>query len=280
MNIILPPGNFYGDRRRTQDLSGIRLTENSYTRGFVIPRHAHESAFFGMVIEGGYQETYDTRSRECTPDTLVFHPPGELHSERHYDVVVRIFSFEPTRQLLERVRQYSAALDGPRVFEAGPVVRLAARLYAEFRADDPIARLAMEGLALELLASSCRHFGRVAGRTPPAWLRTARDLLNDRCTENLGLEDIAQEVGVHPAHLARSFRQHFHCTMGEYLRGLRIGRARQLLATSDTSLAEIALALGYADQSHFTATFKRLTGATPGAFRKASRAQSRRNAQP
>jgi AraC family transcriptional regulator len=280
MNLILPPGSFYGDRRRTQQFSGIRLTENAYAPAFVIPRHAHQSAFFGMVIEGGYQENYDTRSRECIPDTLVFHPAGELHSERHHDVVVRIFSVEPTRQLLERVREYSGALDGPRVFQAGPLVRLAARLYAEFRADDPVARLAMEGLALELLAGACRRPEPTADRTPPAWLRRARDLLNDRCAENLGLEEIAREVGVHPAHLARTFRRHFHCTAGDYQRQVRIGRARQMLATSDTPLAEVALSLGYADQSHFTSAFKRHTGATPGAFRKASRAQSRRDAQP
>jgi AraC family transcriptional regulator len=280
MNPILPPGRYYGDRRRTQQIPGIRLTENSYAPSFAIPRHAHQSAFFGMVIEGAYQENYDSRSRECTPDTLVFHPAAEVHSEKHHDVVVRIFSVEPTGQLLDRVRDYAGALDGPRVFQAGPLVGLAARLYAEFSTDDPLASLAMEGLALELLAAAGRHREPATGRTPPAWLRRARDLFRDRCAENLGLGDIAREVGVHPAHLARTFRQHFRCTTGDYQRGVRIGRARQLLAASDAPLVEISLALGYADQSHFTAAFKRLTGATPAAFRKASRAQSRRDAQP
>jgi AraC family transcriptional regulator len=233
-----------------------------------------------MVIEGGYRENYDARSRECTPDTLVFHPTGEVHSEQHHDVVVRIFNVEPTRQLLERVREYSGVLDGPQVFQAGPLLRLAARLYAEFRANDPIARLAMEGLSLELLADACRQPEPAAERSPPAWLRRARDLLNDRCTEDFSLQDVAQEVGAHPAHLARMFRRHFHCTAGEYQRGVRLDRARQLLATSDTPLVQIALALGYADQSHFTAAFKRHTGVTPGAFRRVSRAQSRRDAQP
>jgi AraC family transcriptional regulator len=279
MNLILPPGSFYGKRCRAQHLPGIRLTEHSYTPAFVIPRHAHQSAFFGMVIEGGYHETYGARSRECTPDTLVFHPAGELHSEQHHDVVVRIFNVEPTPQLLERVREYSGTLDGPRAFPARPLVRLVARLYAEFGTDEPLARLTMEGLVLELLAAADRVPEPAADRAAPAWLRRARDLLNDRCAEDLGLEVIAREVGVHPAHLARTFRQHFHCTTGDFQRRLRIGRARQLLATSDTPLVEIALALGYTDQSHFTAAFKRLTGATPGAFRRASRAQSGRDAQ-
>jgi AraC family transcriptional regulator len=278
MNITLAPGSYYGDRQRTRQLPGIRLTENAYAPAFVIPRHAHESAFFGMVLEGGYRENYGTRSRECTPDTLVFHPAGEVHSERHDDVVVRIFSVEPAPRLLDRVREYSGALDCARVFQAGPLLRLAARLYTEFWAADASASLAMEGLALELIAGASRHREPATGRTPPAWLRTARELLNDRCTEQLGLGDIARSVGVHPAHLARMFRRHFRCTAGDYQRKVRIDRARQLLAASDTPLVEVALALGFTDQSHFTAAFKRHTGATPGAFRKASRAQRRRQA--
>ncbi len=112
-----------------------------------------------MVLEGGYQENYDTRTRECTPCTLIFHPAGEVHSERHHDVVVRIFSIEPTQELLIRVREYSGTLDGPQAFQAGLLVRLAARLHAEFRDNDPLAPLAMEGLALEILVAACRHPG-------------------------------------------------------------------------------------------------------------------------
>ena len=130
-----------------------------------------------------------------------------------------------------------------------------------------------------LLASACRHPRTALGRKPPTWLRRATDLLRDRCTENVSLQEIAREIGVHPAHLARTFRQHHHCTAGDYQRRARIDRARHLLSMSDDPLVEIALALGYADQSHFTAAFKRQTGATPGAFRKASRAQSQRSAQ-
>jgi AraC family transcriptional regulator len=279
MNLILAPGNFYGTRQKTRQLPEIRLTENAYGPSFVIPRHAHESAFFGIVLEGGYQETYGTRSRECTPDSVVFHPAGELHSERHYEAVVRIFSVEPSTRLLQRMHEYSPMLDGPLVFHDGPLVRLASRLYAEFRAADPAASLAAEGLTLEFLTGVCRHHEPAPDRTPPPWLQKACELLRERCAESLGLEYIAREVGVHPAHLARTFRRHLRCTVGDYQRRARIGRARQLLAASDTPLVEIALTLGYVDQSHFTAAFKRQTGVTPGAFRNASGAQSWYDAQ-
>jgi AraC family transcriptional regulator len=93
-------------------------------------------------------------------------------------------------------------------------------------------------------------------------------MLQDQFAENLSLQEIACAVGVHPAHLARSFRQHFHCTVGDYLRNLRIEQSRHVLATSDTPLSEIALDMGYSDQSHFTTAFKRHTGISPGQYRK------------
>jgi AraC family transcriptional regulator len=68
-----------------------------------------------------------------------------------------------------------------------------------------------------------------------------------------------------------SFRQHFHCTVGDYVRRLRVEYAIHLLSTSDMSAAWIAHTVGFADQSHFCRTFKRLTGMTPLQFQKISR---------
>jgi AraC family transcriptional regulator len=59
--------------------------------------------------------------------------------------------------------------------------------------------------------------------------------------------------------------------MGEYLRRLRIGRAARQLAESETPLAEIALAAGFADQSHFSNVFRRQTGMSPSSFRRSVR---------
>lgn len=246
----------------------------------MIPRHAHESAFLALVIEGGYQEYYDSRSRQCLPSELIFHPAGEVHSEKHYDAVVRIFNVEPARQLLGEIRDYAGVLNGPQVFQAGPLVRLTARLFAEFQGNDSLAQLAMEGLALELLVGVCRRSDARGDSNPPKWLRRASDILNDRFAESVGLADLAHEVGVHPAHLARTFRRYYRCTPGDYLRAIRIKRAQQLLSTTKASLAQVALSVGFADQSHFTANFKRHTGLTPAAYRNDSTcAQNRRNAQ-
>ena len=89
--------------------------------------------------------------------------------------------------------------------------------------------------------------------------------------EPLSLTGLARTVGVHPVHLARSFRHVHACSVGEYLRRMRVGFAERELASSDAPLSDVALRAGFCDQSHFSRTFKRLTGSTPAVWRSAVR---------
>jgi AraC family transcriptional regulator len=269
----LPAGAFYGTISSSRRVRGIRLTESLYSKAIQIPRHSHESAYFGLVLEGGYAETYGTRQRDCVPSTLLLHPADEVHSERHDDVVVRIFNIEFSGDWHARIPEYPAALQTPGFFRSGTLVRLARRLYGEFLNEDALSPLAIEGLTLEILAAVCRQHGRATKSQVPPWLEHVKDLLHDLHREDLSLETIAQAVDVHPAHLCRTFRRHYHCTIGDYVRDIRIEQARRSLAESETPLCEIALAVGYSDQSHFATAFKRQTGVTPSQFRKACRAR-------
>src|SRR5262249_6006969 len=144
-------------------------------------------------------------------------------------------------------------------------------LYDEFRHTDELSPLAIEGLTLELLAECSRRASRISDRHPPRWLLTVCDLVQARFCERLTLGAIAESVGVHPAHLARVFRRFHGCTLGDHVRKLRIEFACRRLTTSDTPLADIALAAGFSDQSHSSNTFKRHTGVSPAAFRKSAR---------
>jgi AraC family transcriptional regulator len=125
----------------------------------------------------------------------------------------------------------------------------------------------MEGLTLEILAAVSRSSRSRLERNPPRWLVNARELLHDRFTERLVLDDIAAAVDIHPVHLCRAFRNQYGCAIGDYVRNLRVDFAARQLSTSQHSLVEIALAAGFSDQSHFTKAFRRCTGMTPGAFR-------------
>jgi AraC family transcriptional regulator len=98
-------------------------------------------------------------------------------------------------------------------------------------------------------------------------LRRARELLHDRFLETLSLSEIAGHAGVHPVHLARTFRKYYRCSIGEYQRRLRVEHASRQIINSSRSLAAVAVDAGFADQAHFCRVFKNYTGLTPSKFR-------------
>jgi len=135
------------------------------------------------------------------------------------------------------------------------------RMYYKFREmdDDSLRKLEQALLQGPSSTNSSRRF--------PQWLERVRSILEQRFAEPYKLSEIAAEVGVHPVHLAREFRKHYGTSVGEYLRRVRIEYACRELMDSNVAVTNIAFAAGFADQSHFSRTFKRLCGTTPGRYR-------------
>lgn len=202
---------------------------------------------------------------------MFFRPAGGIHTNSYGTAGARslIIGIKP-----EREESYDALLKlsgQAQSIQGGFGRALAMRIHQEFYAMDSASELAIEGLALELLASATRQVLPTARAVMPRWLKQAIDLLNAHFAARLRFSDIAKSVGVHPVHLAGTFHRHFRCTMGDYVRRLRVEFACRMLTTTDLPLVEISLAAGFSAQSHFSTTFKRQTGLTPREFRGANR---------
>lgn len=267
-----PNKRLHGDVVVNTSIAGLTLTETSYAPNLRLPKHSHEQAYFCFVLRGGFVEDYGKRSRSCRSSTLIFHPSGETHSDKFY-AGTRCFNIQMNAEWTERFADHSRLLDGPAHFNGGFLSHTARRFYDEFRHADDFSPLVIEGLALEMLAGLLRRTVKDSEHAPPRWLRDVRDLLHDRFLESLTLSDIADAVGVHTTHLCREFRRQYRCTVGDYVRKLRIDYASQRLSSSDASLSEIASEAGFFDQSHFARTFKSIVGTTPRRYRIALRSR-------
>jgi AraC-like DNA-binding protein len=100
-------------------------------------------------------------------------------------------------------------------------------------------------------------------------LLRAKDLADGRYFEPLTVGDLARTAGLSKAHFSREFRRAFGESPHAYLLTRRLERAASLLVTTDYSVAEISLAIGLRSVGSFTTSFKRIYGATPGAYRAA-----------
>jgi AraC family transcriptional regulator len=202
---------------------------------------------------------------------LIYRPVGEVHSDHFRDLGGRCLNIEIESTWLDQARKFSAGLEISAEFQAGPQNDLAMKIYKEFQQLDEVSPLSIGGLTLELMAETSRRGWKVASKVPPHWLDQAREILHAQFSENIAISDIAANVGVHPAHLSRTFRRAYGCTVGEYLRKLRVEFACLKLSTTDLPIVEIACAAGFYDQGHFSRMFKRLTRMTPATFRAVSR---------
>lgn len=266
----LSGGQYYGELVRARVVAGLTLSETRYPAGASLPRHCHEHPYFCLIRRGTYREEYGGRQRSCGPQMLAYHPPEEVHAEHFDGEEVRSFNIELTPSWLRGVA--GAALVEPFDARGGALVVLAVRMLDEFERPDATSPLIIEGLTLELLGLGARaaSAAKRAGPSAPRWLLRVRDLLTERCTTAFTLAGLAAEADVHPGYLATAFRRHFGCTVGAYMRRQRVALACRQLTGSDEPLADIALQTGFADQSHFTRTFKRQVGFTPAAYRKMS----------
>jgi AraC-like DNA-binding protein len=101
-------------------------------------------------------------------------------------------------------------------------------------------------------------------------LLDARDFADRGYADPLDLEALARAANVSPRHLSRSFRRVFGETPYQYLLTRRLERARHLLRTTDRSVAQICLDVGFTSVGSFTTTFTRRVGVTPTAYRRAN----------
>jgi AraC family transcriptional regulator len=263
----MPVQRFRQYHMSEQEIAGLWGTETCHPPLFNIPRHAHDLASFYLVLEGSLTEFYDRNQRDLGTRSVVFTPPGEIHSNSFHNAGGRCFLVELTPRWNDRLAASGIKLESSLDTNNDELTRLATKLYKEFRYVDKASALAIEGLALEILAAFARRSENAPAPYLPGWLRAARDLLHDRFSETIRLNEIADQVGVHPVHLARAFRQRYGCSLGEYQRRLRVEHASRQLVATKRSLADIALAAGFADQAHFSRVFKERAGLTPAKFR-------------
>jgi AraC family transcriptional regulator len=264
----------WGRKISTIQAGNCVATDHIISPEFVVDCHTHDHPVIAFTVEGTFAQRFRTRSYECRPLGLLVTPAGESHSNLYSADGARCVVVELTGSRLDWIQSACPVLNEPDYVESPRLHWLASRLNLEMLLPDSIAPLAIESLTLELIAETFRS-GLRFGRALPGWLRKAIEVLHSSRAESVSLSSLAAIVDIHPVHLARTFRRHYRCSVGDYVRNLRIARASDAVRTTDRPLAEIALEAGFCDQSHFTKMFKRYTGITPFQLRSRTRRSPR-----
>ena len=95
--------------------------------------------------------------------------------------------------------------------------------------------------------------------------------IKENLAEKLTLEDAAEHVSLSKSYFCRILKDELGYAFTEYVNHLRVERAKLYLRDSTMSIADIAYAVGFDDQSYFTRIFKKLTNVSPGQYRKSKK---------
>jgi len=266
--LMLSHDIFFGDLQLSRVLDGVTLSHRiANSPPAHVPMHTHSDAHFVLITSGGY---VSSATGEAHPRTsLIYNPPGTTHRDHFWQGTGSFFTLSLSSTLM--AQSLDAASQPVAVhLRKDRALGLAWALLMECARWNSSSQLKAESLCLELLAEASVN-SLPPHRSPPNWLLTACQLIQDCPGETPHIRDVAKIVGVHAVHLARAFRTFIGCTPGDLLRARRLELAAAALMNSGTPLAEIALASGFSDQAQFTKAFRRMYGVAPGAYRQFSR---------
>jgi AraC family transcriptional regulator len=267
MALRIPESAFRGQIIKACEFAGLRLIDGVYSAKTKVPTHSHQNAVFCVALRGVCSEVFAGKVRQYEAATVEFLPPDQCHSLDFPFSDTRAFSINIDTYWIERAREFSLQLDNSVHAHGGLLSGLMMKIYGEFRHLDSASPVAIQGLTMEMFAAVSRTQSKLTSRQPQRWLARAVEFLRDSFTEHLTIAEVASAASVHPVYLAREFRRFHGCTIGEYIRRLRVERACRQLSSSDESLAMIAAGAGFSDQSHFSRTFKRVMRMTPSHYR-------------
>lgn len=250
-----------GKTLREKQVGPFRIVEKAYDGGTALQSHQHPTAFLSFLLAGAYVEVSGARETVCPSGTVIWHPPAETHSDRFHPDGGHLIDLEVADPWLREAAQALRPAAGSKIFCGGLPYALGLRLYRELSVNSR----AVEDVVTELLSF---FFCGGSDRRPPAWFHRALQCMCEADDHHQSLTTVARAAGVHPVHLARSFRRFLGCTFGDYQAKIRVHRAFEMLRAVDRPVVDVAYACGFADHAHLCRTFKQCTGLTPTAFRE------------
>ncbi len=259
-------------RFRTVATSGCTVTHAWFPPNAVLDPHTHDRTIFAVMLDGSFDSAIAHRRLECTPTTVWTEPREERHANYIGRAGARVVVIQPDPARADLFAPFTALTDEVHLFRHAGIAADARRMLTELEVGDSLTPLAIDSLVLTMMTTAARlRLAGRRGRPLPPWLARAQEMLHAHFRDRIQLADLAATVGVQPSQLAHAFRRHFRTTVGAYVRSLRLDWALEHVARSELSLAEVALAAGYSDQSHFTRECRRIRGVSPGEYRRGRR---------
>lgn len=265
---ILTEGTYYGSMHAELKINGIIFSEYNY----LIDKtdwHFHENPYFMYVLQGDLYDVNKKQKSICPSGSFLLHNWQEPHYNSKESNQAKGFHIEFDKEWFKKNNIDLNLWQGSQHIKNPKLHHVLAKLYAEFKYTDAYSQISCELLIAEL----CDNIEKekiYLFENNPLWLSTLVEIVH-HSKEPINLKSLSQQIGIHPGHLSRAIPKYFATTLGNYIRQVKIKQATHLMLSTKTPLFDISYQCGFADQSHFSRTFKRYMGTTPKDFQRKCR---------
>lgn len=261
----------------------LRLYNNGELENY--PEHWHTPIEIIMPVRNGYTAKIGKERIDMNENDILFICPGVIHSLESPGDGMRII-FQAEIDLLRNIKEVESMLSlmAPAVLitpSTAPEIHETIRQFMleiekEYHSNEQLSSAAIYSKLLSMFVEIGRnytsHFRKFDAGNPKQKEYSEKfieicNYLNEHCTENLTLDEVAKLAGFSKYHFSRLFKQFTNVTFYKYLNQKRISHAEMLLADPSISITEVALRSGFSNLSAFIRMFKLIKQCTPTEFR-------------
>lgn len=222
--------------------------------------HYHENTHISLVLQGGSKESRKGEDFQLTPGKLILYNEGEFHCNRHTAFPSKHLILEFKKDFFTKNELEYNYFTAPSV-ENVDVCLSVLNIYNELRLGDAYTAESIDFSVNQLLKSNDES------SYIPAWIKHLREIIEDRWDEFIPLNELAKTFNVHPVTISKYFRKYYKCTLGDYMRKIKIDKAIFLIINTSKPITEISDICGFSDQSHMIKVFKAYIGFLPNQLR-------------
>jgi AraC family transcriptional regulator len=258
----------FGVVPRRAEGTGCQLLETVHDPHVRLALHSHQDVSIDVVLAGGFEERVGRRTFQRSRGSLLIKPAGIAHANSYGGSATRsvLLQLSVTSSLLADCSDWLSG-DAIHIVDAA-ASRFGRSLVAILRRGESSMTGLDDTIAAILAGLASRRRRRPREPNSAAVVRLVREMIIDG-GQPFHLATLARTYGLSPSELTHAFRRRYACTPGAVIRRQRLDRASRMLREPSLTLSQIAARSGFSDQAHFTREFRRLSGTTPGEYRRA-----------
>ena len=261
MSLNLKQGKYFGQIVNERETKFFKLTLSSYEPEYIIEEHSHETDYFCILLRGLYLEEHTGTDTAINPGEILYRPGYYQHKNKFNKEGGVCFNIEMKTLLNQQLKHENLLPLNYIKYNCGSLPSFYKLLscFQGYYTDDLMLELITD------LMSNLKSKDKTRKSLP--WVDKIVKIIEERNDSFLSLNELAEQVYVHPVHLSRTFKAQTGITISEYQLKSRISKAMQLLFDNHFSISDISQMSGFYDDSHFIRAFKFIYQISPHQFR-------------